>query len=506
MFRISGSAGVRIVPPIIVSLALLISFQMSAMAADDFIADCIERMPDAVSLPLSLELHYIANSSTLSGNAEDYAPSVAGMIAEYLADYGLDYEKFLEDGNFEDNVKAILAGLTFNNSAIDDAVGEILALLTSGDGKNSLEKAISDQLKSVKALVLTDAYMPAAVLKKKYKHNMGAINETGNKLVYSLTSGALPEGMKLASNGKLKGKPRKAGNYEFTITGIAGSTTISRPYQIAVLSGDAKGDYTAGQIKLNKKKVKAGDILEFTCDFNNDSASPTGRVAFKVVLSKDKEIGGDDFVIDTGEVGNIEPGDSYEYSSLFFTPSWWSTKKSYVGIIVDDAASPVPSKNSSFKAVALRIAKGKSPGVLQRAKFVMSESINFCDKTTTPIITTKLNPWVLVGNDFVYVMFQRKLDVVWWVCWEREGTGKLRFVTMHGPAENFKDAFDLTSDPKVVVTKQSGSIQYLKNGPRPYIWIFASATVHDHRFVPEEICPNGVVYYRAYSVNVKEKP
>ncbi len=101
------------------------------------------------------------------------------------------------------------------------------------------------QLHVCNASFLTPTVLPDPIANAPYAQTIALING-GGPHTFSVTSGALPPGLTLASNGALTGTPTTLGAYTFTITALESSScATSQSYSLNVISGKAPTDVRA---------------------------------------------------------------------------------------------------------------------------------------------------------------------------------------------------------------------------------------------------------------------
>lgn len=80
------------------------------------------------------------------------------------------------------------------------------------------------------APVITTTRLPRARVGKKYKKRLRS-TPVGT---WRVASGKLPKGLRLAANGKLSGKPKRAGKYRFSVVVVVGDQSAARGYRLTV--------------------------------------------------------------------------------------------------------------------------------------------------------------------------------------------------------------------------------------------------------------------------------
>lgn len=101
------------------------------------------------------------------------------------------------------------------------------------------------QLRVCNAASLMPTVLPDPIASAPYTQTITLIGG-GGPHTFSVTSGALPPGLTLASNGALTGTPATLGAYTFTITALQSSScATSQSYSLSVISGKAPTDVRA---------------------------------------------------------------------------------------------------------------------------------------------------------------------------------------------------------------------------------------------------------------------
>jgi len=94
-------------------------------------------------------------------------------------------------------------------------------------------------------LQITTAGLASATTGTAYSATLAASGAAG--VTWTVTSGSLPSGLTLGSNGVVSGTPSSAGNYTFTVRASGGGASASKQFQIVVreqLSASAPADQT----------------------------------------------------------------------------------------------------------------------------------------------------------------------------------------------------------------------------------------------------------------------
>jgi CSLREA domain-containing protein len=102
-------------------------------------------------------------------------------------------------------------------------------------------------------LTLTPAMLPNGVQGANY-HQMLTAAPSGTTYSYAMTTGALPQGLTLASNGTLSGTPTAAGNYAFSVQVAGwGTCTKQQSYNLLITG-------TCSTITVNPTALSAGSL------------------------------------------------------------------------------------------------------------------------------------------------------------------------------------------------------------------------------------------------------
>ncbi|MBQ7578374.1 MAG: putative Ig domain-containing protein, partial [Synergistaceae bacterium] len=128
--------------------------------------------------------------------------------------------------------KNLPAGLNINTQ------GEISGTPTQpGDYSLSVTfiNSAGQHTKSVKLAVydITDYSLPVGISGKSYKGKFTSKGLSATKLQWTISSGSLPEGLTLAK-GKISGKPKEIGTFNFTLRAGDGNSYVEKPYSITI--------------------------------------------------------------------------------------------------------------------------------------------------------------------------------------------------------------------------------------------------------------------------------
>jgi large repetitive protein len=115
-------------------------------------------------------------------------------------------------------------------SGTPTAAGTFTFTVTVSDGTRSGSKQFT--LAVAPALSISTPSTPPATVGTAY--SVGLVASGGGSQTWSVTSGQLPGGVALASNGALSGTPTAAGTYIFTVTVSDGTRSSSKQFTLAV--------------------------------------------------------------------------------------------------------------------------------------------------------------------------------------------------------------------------------------------------------------------------------
>ncbi|HTV72556.1 MAG TPA: fibronectin type III domain-containing protein [Candidatus Acidoferrales bacterium] len=125
------------------------------------------------------------------------------------------------------------------------------------------------------SITLSPSSLPAATVNTAYSQTITASGGTA-PYTYTLSAGALPNGMSLSSSGTLSGTPTVAGSYDFTVkTTDSTSATATRTYSTFTVNATVPSAPTIGTATAGNGQA----TVTFTAPSSNGGATITGYTA-----------------------------------------------------------------------------------------------------------------------------------------------------------------------------------------------------------------------------------
>lgn len=134
-------------------------------------------------------------------------------------------------------------------------------------------------------LVLRGVALPTAEAAVQYAVTLSATGGSGSR-TWSLAGGQLPQGLTLASDGRLSGTPRAGGSYGFRVTVTSGAGSASADFSLTVVPGLAVAPAgTAPLLEVRRPfEARLSDLIRVTGGAPPYRYAPIGGFPFGIGL------------------------------------------------------------------------------------------------------------------------------------------------------------------------------------------------------------------------------
>lgn len=162
--------------------------------------------------------------------------------------------------------------------------------------------------------------LPGATFQQAYSQTFTALG--GSSHTFSITAGALPSGLTLATNGALTGSPTTTGNFSFTVTANSFGCTGSTAYTLAV-TPDAQNEAFNNGVGNTQYVVSPTPssgtpaVLATGTVLSNDTgvgSLTAGPASISTANGGDVALGSDGSFVYTPAVGFAGPSDTFVYT------------------------------------------------------------------------------------------------------------------------------------------------------------------------------------------------